>query len=194
MHLHNILSQELTRFGDAPLRVVETGTIRDEREETGLGGDGWSTTFFAERDKKTNEPHTHMFVSIDLDTSIAESVLRAKGLRDHVQMIRGYSVSALGALLGSKGFGTYDVAFLDSDNNAQLIFDEFLIAQHLVRAGGLIIVDDVRMPHQPEGAHKGDIVLPHVQKREYFKHQLFEREGWRGYKCGVLVIQNVPTW
>jgi predicted O-methyltransferase YrrM len=191
MHLHDILDQELARFEDKPIRVVETGTIRDAREETGHGGDGWSTIYFAERHKRTAARYTNDFVSIDLDTSIAESVLRARNLRNHVYLVRGHSIWELASLAVAAGLNNqvYDVAFLDSDNDAKLIFHEFLIAQHLVRAGGLIIIDDVRMPHHPVGAFKGDIVWPYVQKHA-LKHHIVEREGWNGYKAGVLVIGN----
>ena len=192
MHLHDILNQELIRFGvDTPIRVVETGTIRDAREETGAVGDGWSTLYFAERHKRTAARYTTDFVSIDLDTTIADEVLRARGLRNHVYLDQGHSISKLTALaigLGLDHTG-YDVAFLDSDNDAKLIFYEFLIAQNIVRHGGLIIIDDVRMPHHPVGAFKGDVVWPHV-KEQGFKHHVVERDGWNGYKAGVLIIER----
>lgn len=181
MHLHEILTAEFNRFGNAPINVIETGTIRGNSDASRIG-DGWSTLWLAERRARCGgELH-----AIDLDIATAAKVLDAHGVANDVVLEQGHSIDRLAALC--RRGRRWDVVFLDSDNDAQLILHEFLIAQHLVTDGGLILIDDVRMPHQPVGAFKGDQVWPYIQKHG-FAHHIVEREGWNGYRTGVLTVQ-----
>lgn len=180
MHLHDILRSEIeARFGTNLLNIVETGTIRGTSEPSRVG-DGWSTQFFAQW------PYLNHLDAIDLNTKTVPLVLTTSEMRS-VRLHEGHSISKLSFMLVSGGHD-YDIAFLDSDNDAQLILHEFLIAEHLVDADGLIIIDDVRMPEHPEGAKKGDLVWPWIKEHGY-KWHIREREGWAGYKTGVLVIE-----
>jgi predicted O-methyltransferase YrrM len=181
MHLHEILTAEFNRFGNAPLNIIETGTIRGDSEASRLG-DGWSTLWFAERRARCGGE----LLSIDLDVSTAATVLAEHGVADGVELEQGHSIDRL-AFRCRRG-RRWDVILLDSDNDAQLILHEFLIAQHLVTDGGLVMIDDVRMPNQPIGALKGDQVWPYIKKRG-LAHHIVEREGWNGYRTGVLTVQ-----
>jgi hypothetical protein len=192
MHLHEILAEIFSRFDqNETTRIIETGTIRGDNEPSRIG-DGWSTLWFAQR------PWISL-TSIDLDTSVAEHVLdRYRGtlvylgeqtqnsLRYAVNFIQGYSVDILAGLLASRGAKSYDAIFLDSDNDAQLIFHEFLIAQRLAKK--LVIIDDVCTGNgQDPIAHKGDQVLPYIQGRN--KYKVYEREGWNNYRTSVIAIE-----
>jgi len=190
MHLHEILDIELARFDGYPLRVIETGTIRGSTERSRIG-DGWSTEYFARR--QAQYP-AGKFVSIDLDTTVADQVLTSLGLRDSAILIRDHSISAL-ATLAIKSFtgrdlGSTDVIFLDSDNDAMLIFHEFLIAFAMVHGPpvGLIIVDDIAINDSSKDAHKGDLVVPYVRDHG-LKHHIVTRAGCAGYQPGVLVVE-----
>lgn len=186
MHLHEILKNELdTRFGsNKPLRIVETGTIRG----TGVAaetGDGWSTQFFARRVLASGG---YEVVSIDLNTKTVPMALKPEELRV-VKLLEGHSIAWLAHLNETvHRDGHFDVVFLDSDNDPQLIFHEFLIAEQLVEPNGLIMIDDVAMPHHPPDAKKGAIVWPYIKERGY-THRCIERHGWADYKTGVLIIE-----
>jgi hypothetical protein len=89
------------------------------------------------------------------------------------------------------------MVLLDSANDGQLILHELYLAQYLVRVGGYIVIDDVRMDHhkagEPARAKKGEYVLPLVRKMGW-DHSLHERQGWGEYRTGVLVLPVPPVW
>lgn len=197
MHLHEILTLELARFGDGPIRIVETGTIRGDSEHSRTG-DGWSTEFFAKRirDLYQRDPHAvaSFCASIDLDCRVAQTVLERLHLDPFVTLITAYSITGL-MTWAHYVPGVIDVVLLDSDNDATLIFSELLVAMQIVRPGGLILIDDVRMKHHPEGAKKGDKAFPWIAQEcaaGRGAYRLHERTGWNGYKCGVLAY-DVPA-
>lgn len=186
MHLHDILKTELDmRFGEnKPLRIVETGTIRGTSEPSRVG-DGWSTQFFARRVLATRG---YEIVTIDLNTKTVPMALSKEEL-SVTKILEGHSIGWLSWLAKRVDRdGYFDVVFLDSDNDPQLILHEFLIAEHIVEPHGLIIVDDVSMDGHTFGARKGDLVWPLV-KTEGYTHRCIEREGWAGYRTGVLIIE-----
>lgn len=192
MHLHDILDLELTelqqRLGGSTksISIIETGTIRGMSEPSRVG-DGWSTLFFAKFAKKSGG----RVVSIDLNTKTAERVLRDEGLIEYVLLNEQHSVKSLAEHAAC--LSKFDVAFLDSDNDPQLIFHEFLIAELLVCKGGLIMVDDVRLTHHTSGdsalAKKGDLLLPYLNRNSY-SVRTYERQGWADYKTGVIAIDQ----
>jgi len=187
MHLHDILKLEFARFGNRPLNIVETGTLRNDTEPSRIG-DGWSTIFFAERVKQLGGK----LWSIDLETGGADRMLRQRGLRDCCELLQRHSLAALASLCRAHDL-SIDIAFLDSDNDGTLIYHEFLVASELVAAGGLILMDDVRMAHHLTGeaqlARKGDVVLPYVVENK-LAHRLHERHGWNDYRTGVLAVDR----
>lgn len=194
MHLSKILNAELTAFsekwGSAKLDIVETGTIRGDGDNYAQN-DGWSTVTFAEWVKKNGGS----FTSIDLDVSTAEKVLKRKKLRDHVQLVQGHSLEALAAIVQDNAIadpddaeqvGALDVAFLDSDNDASLIFHEYLIVKKVMRSPGLIIVDDVDIVSTE--VVKGHEILPYARANG-IPHRIVERTGEDGFRIGVLVFE-----
>jgi hypothetical protein len=190
MHLHDILSIEidaycLTRYlKHQELRIFETGTIRGDQDHSSIG-DGWSTLFFAKL-----EPAE--FYSYDLDTRVADIVLSREGVQKNVCLCQEHSIDGLARLLRARAPGDpkFDIAFLDSDNDAQLIFHEFLIAKELVKPRGLIIVDDCAvLPEHDRAAHKGDVLHPWLLENSWH-WTVRTRDGWNGYKTGVLVIER----
>ena len=176
-HLHEVLDRLLARFDDGnSVDVIETGTIRGNGDHDFVG-DGWSTLYFAKRGWNVT--------SIDLDVSSAEAVLKAENLVDDVQLIRGHSLAILDQLcaIGSR----FDVALLDSDNDGELIFDEFRLAREMMKPGGIILIDDVEPPGLTFGAKKGSLVVPYLKERGV-DYKLEIRDGWRGYRTGVLAV------
>jgi hypothetical protein len=208
MHLSEILKTELAKLRgrmrvdagstSAPtveLDIVETGTIRNPGEAYRVN-DGWSTLTFAEEIAEQGGTLT----AIDLDVSAARGVLSAHGLMDGVTFYEGHSIEALSGMLANAyahakkandghvflgGDGFVDVAFLDSDNAAGLIFHEYLVAKRMVRSPGLIMVDDVDMTS--DVVLKGHQLIPWLDAHGT-PYRLEKRHG-DGYETGVLVIE-----
>lgn len=110
--------------------VVETGTIRNiglEYKE----GDGHSTRFIVEMMRERDA-----FISIDLDVKVCSDYLTSLNLIHNVLLIEGDSRRVLNMV------DNIDVAYLDSDNNCSLIYDEFSIVIQKMNPGGYIIIDD----------------------------------------------------
>lgn len=186
MQLSEILERELAgyrnRTGRTELAILETGTIR------GDGGvyhpnDGWSTSVFARHVRD----HGGTLVSIDLDTSASHQFLTENGLIEYANLVVGYSVDVLAQMLafaGSSSKPVYDVVLLDSANDGALILHEYLIARHMTRNGGLIIVDDV--DPDSDSQLKGHQLVPWLSDKE-IHHQIDRRSGV-GYSTGVLIF------
>ena len=108
--------------------VVETGTIRNINYQE---GDGHSTRFIAEM---MRFPDT--FISIDLNIKVCENYLKSLKLSDKVRLIQDDSRRILPLL------DNIDVAYLDSENDCELIYQEFGIVMQKMNPGGWIIIDD----------------------------------------------------
>ena len=180
MHMHDILAKHLATIrGMRPagyeLQILETGTIRQDTEAHRLG-DGWSTVAFAE-DVIKNGGHV---TSIDLEIHTAQQVLTREGVIDDVTLRQGYSIDWLASML--EAGQRFDVILLDSDNDAQLILHEFMLARHLLNRPGMILVDDV-VPGSREVV-KGHELLPWLAGRG-IEYDIAERTGG-GVRSGVL--------
>jgi predicted O-methyltransferase YrrM len=191
MHLSEILNAELDAFrertGKTRLDILETGTIRGTTENYRVG-DGWSTITFAEHVKANGGTLT----SIDLDITNAELVLKEKRLTKYVNLIKGASVQEIKKLATTSATSktraakrSVDVAFLDSGNDASLTFSEYLAVKEIMRAPGLVIVDDVDM--NSHEVVKGHEIVPFLQANEV-PHRIIERVG-DGFRTGVLVFE-----
>lgn len=151
------LDQLRARRGYDELSILETGSIRNENESF-RDSDGWSTLTFAEYTKKYGGTVT----SIDLDTSAARRVLKKYGASERVTFIDGYSVEVLANLVAAHR--SFDVIMLDSDNDAQLILHEYLVAKQLATRGTLIVFDDIDT-REGTDVVKGHQVVPWLEKR-----------------------------
>lgn len=177
---------------DGYVSLLETGCIRTD-SDAGRIGDGWSTLLLATMVRAHSG--NGRVDSIDLDTSVARQVIAREGLSHVVSFHNEHSIRALAreVAIGAR----FDMVLLDSANDGDLILHEFYLAQFLVKPGGYIVVDDVRMDHhktgEPAKAKKGDRVLPLVREHGW-AHALFERQGWGEYRCGVLVIEVPERW
>lgn len=183
MHLSDILTAELaalrTRAGKDKLAIVETGSIRGEGDQYHVN-DGWSTLTFAREVKQ----HGGSFISIDLDTSTADKVLRAEKLRSQVKLVECPSIEGLTRL--ARNLNTFDVAFLDTLNDSTLTFHEYLIARQLMNTPGLIMIDDV--DKKSKEFLKGHEILPWAEENN-IPFRLIERTGENGFHTGVMVFE-----
>lgn len=185
MHLSGILLAELAalraRRGTDALHIVETGTIRNVGEQYRIN-DGWSTLTFAQHVAE----HGGRLVAIDLDTSAAEQVLTGAGLlTSRVNLVQRDSRDELRGMAQHPDIITFDVAFLDSDNDPELIFDEFRLVGPMMTSPGLIMVDDVDM--DSTGVVKGHKLVPHLDEAG-IPYRIVKRHG-DGYTTGVLIIE-----
>lgn len=183
MDLHGIIRAELAahaeRVGREALDIVETGTIRGADEGQYRTGDGWSTVAFAE----WTRDHGGTFTSIDLDVSTARTVLADRSLDQHARLVEDHSISALAAI--AAGGLRVDVALLDSDNDAQLILHEYLIAEAMLRRPGLLLVDDVDL--ESALVVKGHHLVPWLDN-EGVPYEIVARDAG-GYTTGVLIAR-----
>jgi predicted O-methyltransferase YrrM len=174
--LKGIIRKELARVNGKT--IVETGTIRSADDQYRIG-DGWSTMALAEHARD----HGGTVTSIDLDVSIARGVLAQQGLDGYVTLIEGHSVQVL-ARLAAEG-RKFDVALLDSDNDAQLILDEYLVVSAMLQRPGLLLVDDVDLGS--ELVFKGHRLVPWLD-REGVPYEIVQRDC-AGYTTGVLIAR-----
>ena len=154
--MHDALTKELdalrARRGYDELAILETGCIRME-DPTYRDSDGWSTLTFAQY----IQSHGGTLTSVDLDTSVAQRVLKEAGADKRVTFVDGYSIDVLAGMIVSEQ--SFDVVMLDTENDAQLVLHEYLVAKRLVTTGTLMIFDDVDMTNI-SGAVKGHQVVP----------------------------------
>lgn len=173
--LNGVLDGLRTKLGRGELAILETGTIRQESEEY-RWNDGWSTLTFAENVRD----HGGSLTSIDLDVAAADRVLTRHGLRDHVTLIEGDSIRTLQEMQGS----SFDLVLLDSDNDADLIMNEYHLVKPMVNTPGVIIVDDV-VPGSPHVV-KGHKLVPYLDS-SLLPYRMETRTG-RGYSTGMLIM------
>jgi predicted O-methyltransferase YrrM len=170
--MHQLISDSLAelrrRTGWGPLHILETGTIRNSDEEYRTG-DGWSTLAFAE----DIAVHGGTLTSVDLDTTHAEKVLEDQGQMEQVNLLTGYSIDVLGRMLAKKQ--RYDVIFLDSDNDSQLILHELMLARLMARRGALLMLDDIDLEGRSD-AVKGLRAIPYLEAAG-IEYKILTRDG-----------------
>jgi hypothetical protein len=182
MHMHDIIADQLEKFRQLQLRphnweleILETGTIRQDTEAH-RQGDGWSTVAFAGHVAE----HGGEVTSIDLHIETAQQVLVRERLAERVTLRQGYSIDWMASMLAAGQ--RFDVILLDSENDAQLILHEFMIATKLLRRPGLILVDDV-VPGSNDVV-KGQQLLPWLDGHK-MEYDITPRTGG-GVRSGVL--------
>jgi predicted O-methyltransferase YrrM len=112
----------------AARRIVEVGTFT-----------GYSSTAMA-----LALPPGGQIVCCDVSKEYTDVALRAwaeAGVADRVELRLAPAVETLDALLAAGGAGTFDMAFIDADKESYAAYYER--ALQLVRAGGLIAIDNV---------------------------------------------------
>lgn len=179
-HFSQLLTGELDayreRTGRTNLAILETGSIRNEAEEYHQN-DGWSTLTFAEY----VAAHGGSVTSVDLDISAADAVLTRHQLRDRVNLVEQHSIEFLAGQVAAGAH--YDVILLDSENDADLILHEYLLAVNL--SPGLVLVDDV----EPGSTTvvKGQKLLPMLETHAR-PVRLLRRTGAGTFSVGVLAL------
>jgi predicted O-methyltransferase YrrM len=185
MNLQEIIQRELATLDNECFHgyrkeksIVETGTIRGDGEQHRVG-DGWSTVALAEHVRDNGG----MVTSIDLDVSTARKVLTKFNLDEYVTLVEGHSIQMLTrlAVAGER----FDVVLLDSENDAQLILDEYLVVSTMLNYPGLLIVDDVDLVS--ELVLKGHKLVPWLD-REGTSYEIVQRDC-DGYTAGVLIAR-----
>lgn len=191
MHMHEIIAHQLQHLrqilggegrdgqpGEG-FEILETGTIRQDTPQH-RAGDGWSTLAFAQDAAATGGHVT----SVDLDILTAARVLAREGVGEHVTLREGYSIDWMACALaaGQK----FDVILLDSENDAQLILHEFMLAKQLLRRPGMILVDDV-VPGS-ETVVKGKLLLPWIERNMPNATTAWMRRDGGGVHSGVLSV------
>lgn len=176
MRMQEIIARELEAKG-GELSLLETGSIRSVEPQYEVG-DGWSTLAFARHVRE----HSGRFVSIDLDTSAAVTVLEREGLRGVVDLRQGNSLDVLPVAVRESG--PFDVVLLDSDNDAALIMREFTLVRAAMGPGSVLLVDDV-VPGS-KTVVKGNKIVPFL-KGSGFDIEIIERDGG-GFTSGVLRV------
>lgn len=180
MRLQEIVNRELAAC-DGEVHCLETGSIRGD-EPRYEAGDGWSTVAFARHVQERGGS----FISVDLDTSIADKVLTREGLRESVDLRQGDTRQVLPKVVAeyAEAGRHLDVVLLDSDNDPDLIMEEFLILRPLMREGTTLLVDDVEPGST--GVVKGHLILPYLETGN-FAPEVIIREG-NGFNTGVLRV------
>lgn len=145
-----------------PRYIVETGTIRNIEYEV---GDGHSTRYIAEWVRDNGG----VFTSIDLDIEVSLIYLDENGLMPFVNLWQGNSLDLLPKIK------KIDFAYLDSDNDADLILNEFLIVWAKCK---VVMVDDCSM--ESEELMKGKKLIPYLIENNI----KFETAGYQ------LIIQK----
>lgn len=143
--------QRLALFLNRPLNIIETGTLRSEKESFRIG-DGYSTLHIAEWIRTSRI--AHMFYSIDIDPdnlTCCYRVLYARGLTPYVNLCKGDSAEVL------SGFQfAIDFAYLDSCKEPEQNLKEF----RAVDASGalVVVIDDVY--NCEDNVNKGRLTIP----------------------------------
>jgi Methyltransferase domain len=187
MYLSELLTAELHALADRidhPVIILETGSIRSGYEQYRLN-DGWSTLTFAEWVAERGG----RAISVDLDTTAAELVLRTAGLRDHVDLIRGDSLDTLHDLIYGGDPPRVDLLFLDSANDGDLTFKEYMLGRQLLSRPAVVIVDDVDL--SDPNICKGDDLIPYLASQGV-PYRLARRNGTT-YSTGVLIVEEGPS-
>jgi hypothetical protein len=158
-----VLTEALKRLPPGPVIAVETGTLRDPSPQARFG-DGWSTLHLAKLLSERQEPLSRLY-SIDIEPRYIENSRHAvpEALHACVTWICDDSRKALSQLQVDR----IDLLYLDSSDDPELTFTEFMIALPKLARHSVVIVDDTgSYSAGPQG--KGSKIIPEL-----------ERRGWR---------------
>lgn len=180
--MDDVLCQQLDLFrarsGKTALRILEVGCARSTNEGHQVG-DGWSSLTLARQVRQ----HGGQVTGIDLDVSQAVRLLAAHGLVE--DFVEGDSLTVMSAMIRD-GF-VFDVVFLDSGNDPDLVLNEFLLAQKLIDRPGLLMADDMDQ-NDPEVV-KGLRLVPYLRKNGYSYRMTHRETPWTNRDVLVMDIQ-----
>jgi predicted O-methyltransferase YrrM len=117
--------------------------------EVGLAG-GMSTLFLCEA-LLASAPDDARHTAIDplqtiLFANVGRRSLEAAGVWSMIDFIEESSDLALPSLLGERGKGSFDFAFIDGAHWFDYAFVDAFLCYQLVRPGGVIVLDDTSWP------------------------------------------------
>jgi predicted O-methyltransferase YrrM len=139
-----------------PKTIVETGTIRSHLWDYKIG-DGHSTLRFAEYCSRFGGK----LYSIDIDPHavvVSKSLVAERFPNADVEVIESDSVAYL------KSFeDPIDVLYLDSDNDANLIFEELKAALSNLHSESVVLIDDCFKKGEYD-VEKGELVIPYLEE------------------------------
>lgn len=139
-----------------PKTIVETGTIRSHLWDYKIG-DGHSTLRFAEYCSRFGGK----LYSIDIDPHavvVSKSLVAERFPNADVEVIESDSVAYL------KSFeDPIDVLYLDSDNDANLIFEELKAALSNLHPESIVLIDDCFKKGEYY-VEKGELVIPYLEE------------------------------
>ena len=142
------------------LFCVETGCIRSLKD-----ADGHSTKVFGELLK---DGILHSFELNRDHIEIAKQVCNE--YLDHIIFHQGDSRELLLKVLEEVNPRQVHVAYLDSANDADLIFEEFKVIEPYLKSGSALVVDDITCP----SCKKGKKILPYLRSKEEWEVELFD--------------------
>lgn len=146
--------EAIDSFGKKNLIVLETGRIRNPDWKV---SDGDSTNYFTDNelvDKLISiDNDSENFSGYDSSEKYCKASLTPSQL-SRIEFINGHSVSCIENLQTK-----LDVVLLDSANDSELIFQEFMSVLPKLNEESLIIVDDVSLP-----GVKGDKIISLLNK------------------------------
>ena len=139
-----------------PKTIVETGTIRSHLWDYKVG-DGHSTLRFAEYCSRFGGK----LYSIDIyphAVVVSKSLVEERFPNADVEIIESDSVAYL------KSFGEpIDVLYLDSDNDANLIFEELKACLGNLGPESVVLIDDCFKKGDYD-VEKGELVIPYLEE------------------------------
>lgn len=143
-------------FKGKPINILETGTTRGILGG-GPVGDGWATILWGWYAKQTGST----VYTIDMNSECLEECKRlTKEFKDNIKYIHGVSTKEL-TLIEEE----IHLLYLDSGNDPELMYKEFLLAEKNLVKNSLILLDDVGIDID---TGKGKILVPHLTKNENY--------------------------
>ena len=140
----------LSLFNKENIILLETGRIRNP---SWRDSDGDSTNYFSKLDYITTiysiDNDSENFSGFESSEEYCKKTLSEEQLKKII-FLNGHSVETINKLENN----FFDVVLLDSANDSQLIFEEFISVLPKIKNDSLIIIDDVTIP-----GVKGDKVL-----------------------------------
>jgi predicted O-methyltransferase YrrM len=163
--LYRIL-EGLHREKPGPIRIVETGCVRDSNP-TSMMSDGWSTFYFA---KWVAEHPGSSLATIDIDQiniDHCKLFLKRFGLEKNPTFITGDSVETL----NSWSHGHIDVLYLDSSDDQNHGLEEFKAGYYRNPKPKVIIMDDFvsKAAKAVEFASRHGIPFGSIERYTFFK-------------------------